>query len=93
MDSHDGFSYGVRPFDAQDHVQAYSQLHAQATLLKSLLVPKTNAQWAEAMSMADTLAKQRGLPRPGYKWPWLARSYLLDEMRHRGVDRLKVASD
>ena len=73
MDSHDGLGYGVRPFDAQDHVQAYSQLHAQATLLKSLPVPKTNAQWVEAMSMADTRAKQQRLPMPENKWPWLVR--------------------
>ena len=43
--------------------------------------------------MADTLAEQRRLPMPRYKWPWLARSYLLGEMRHRGIDRLKVAVD
>jgi len=93
MESHDGLRYGVRPFDARHHVQAYSQLHAQATLLKSLPVPQTNAQWVEAKSMADTRAKQQMLPRPVYKWPWLVRSYLLVEMRHRGINRLTVTID
>lgn len=89
----EGEYYALNSFDAAAHMQPCQALHTMGVLLNSLPVPRTNVEWAQAQADAEVLAERLNIKRSQYRWPWLLRTYLFVEMRHRGVKMLKIVAD
>ena len=68
-------------------------LHHMGMVLRTLNIPKTNTEWMKAMRQANAGAAYFGIPTPDYQWPWLVRAYLITEMRHQGIQRLRIDRD
>ena len=62
-------------------------------VLNSLLVPRTNFEWAQVQADAEELPERLKIKRSQYRWPWLLRTYIFAEMRHAGVSSLKIVED
>ena len=62
-------------------------------VLNSLLVPRTNVEWAQAQADAEALSERLKIKRSQYRWPWLLRTCIFAEMRHAGVSLLKIVKD
>ena len=62
-------------------------------VLNTVGVPKTNVDWLVAFRKATRGAAYYSIPRSGYHWLWLVRSYLITEMRHHGIMRLQITAE
>ena len=89
----EGEYYRLARFVAEKHAQIYQTLHATGVLLNSLPIPRNNIEWAQVQTDAEVLADKLKIERPPYRWPWLLRSYIFAEMRHAGVNKLKIVED
>ena len=79
----------IRAFDAAVHAKTYQTLHYMGVVLNSLLVPRTNVEWAQVQADAEALSERLKIKRSQYRWPWLLQTYICAEMRHAGVSLLK----
>ncbi len=50
-------------------------LRALGSHLKMLPVPRTNAEWAQALRQCIAATETLNLNRSQYKWPWLVRTH------------------
>ena len=89
----DGEYYAICKFEASIHTEKIMTLHLMGMVLNRLHVPKNNAEWLSALRDAWRRADLEMIRTPEYHWPWLIRSYLIVEMRHNGIKRLKVTRD
>ena len=80
----DGAYYSLKPFTAAS-TEKFVTLHHMGVVLNTLGVPKTSVDWLVAVRKAARGAAYYSIPRSGYHWLWLVRSYLITEMRHCGV--------
>ena len=93
MGNDEGEYYCITAFDAAVHVKTYETLHSMGVVLNSLRVPRTNVEWAQAQADAEALSDRLKIKRSQYRWPWLLRTYIIAEMRHAGVNSLKIVED
>jgi len=87
--------YAVVPFRSNVHRNRWVRLHRQGLLFNSLLVPRKTSEWCTAQEAARIGAGQIGIatgPKK-YQWNWIVRANLLVEVRHHGVQQLKVDQD
>ena len=89
----DGQYYSICPFDAHKHPDRISNLHCMGLVLNTLPVPQTSSEWIDAVRKAHRGAVHFNITASPYHWPWLVRLYLIVEMRHRGITRLRVNQD
>ena len=72
-------------------------MHRLGRMLLLMPVPRTNQQWLESIEGFGARCAQAGINTGqreyNYQFWWLARSYLIVEMRHRGIERLRVSAD
>lgn len=88
-----GEHYSLKEFDVSEHMKSYQTLHVMGVLLNSMPIPHTNVEWAQVQVDVEAMADLVKLKRSQYHWPWLLRTYIYTEMRHHGVEELKVAKD
>ena len=91
MDNDKGEYYRIAAFDAAVHVKTYQTLHSMGVVLNSLRAPRTNVEWAQVQADAEASSERLKSKRSQYRWPWLLRTYIFAEMRHAGVNSLKLS--
>ena len=70
-----------------------SRLHRVGRVLLETQAPSTNTQWLSTMEHAGARAQQMRIHATDYHFWWLVRTLLIVEMRHAGIDRLKLQQD
>ena len=55
--------------------------------------PSSNAQWLSAVEHVQARSQKVRIKAPDYHVWWLVRTHLIVEMRHAGIDRLKLQQD
>ncbi len=66
-------------------------------MLLQLQVPRTNREWLESIERFGQQCSQAGInsgrKEDNYQFWWLARMYLIVEMRQQGIQQLRVVTD
>ena len=88
-----GEYYNMCPFKAAAQTERMVSLHHTGMVLNTLGIPKTNTEWIKAVRRANEGATYFGIPASAYAWPWLVRAYLITDMRHVGIERLRIDRD
>ena len=77
----------------QDHSHRMSRLHRVGRVLLETQAPSTNTQWLNTEEHVGARAQQMGIHAIDYIFWWLVRTHLIVEIRHAGIDRLKLQQD
>ena len=70
-----------------------SRLHRVGRILLETHAPSTNTQWLSAVEHVQARAQKMIIKAIDYNFWWLVRTHLIVEMRHAGIDRLKLQQD
>jgi hypothetical protein len=70
-----------------------SRLHRVGRILLETHAPSTNTQWLSAVEHVQARAQKMRIKATDYHFWWLVRTHLIVEMRHAGIDRLKLQQD
>ena len=70
-----------------------SRLHRVGRILLETHAPSSNTQWLSAVEHVQARAHTMGIKATDYHFWWLVRTHLIVEMRHAGIDRLKLQQD
>ena len=89
--------YGLCAYSKSTHHERMLRMHRMGRMLLSTPVPHTNQEWLESIEGLGTRCAQAGIntgqKEDNYHFWWLARSYLIVEMCHRGIEQLRVTAD
>ena len=89
--------YGLCAYNRQEHHVRILQMHRLGRMLLQMQVPRTNREWLESIEGFGKRCYDAGINtgqrEDNYQFWWLARSYLIVEMRHQGIERLRVTDD
>ena len=89
--------YGLRTYNKQEHHMRMLHMHRVGRMLLHMRVPRTNHEWLQSIQgfgkRCSDLGIHAGKRRDNYQFWWLARLYLIIEMRHQGIERLTVTED
>ena len=89
----DGEWYGPRAYVMQEHHPRMLGMHRLGRMLLHMQVPRTNREWLETIETFGRRCADIGITDHSYHFWWLARAYLIVEMRHQGIERLCVTAD
>ena len=93
----EGEWYGLRAYNRQEHHMRILQMHRTGRMLLQMQVPRTNREWLESIEGFGKRCSGAGINsgkrEDNYQFWWLARKYLIVEMRHQGLERLRVTAD
>jgi hypothetical protein len=70
-----------------------SRLHRVGRILLETHAPSSNTQWLSAVEHVQARAQKMRIKATDYHFWWLVRTHLIVEMRHAGIDRLKLQQD
>ena len=89
--------YGLCVYNRWDHHAKMLQLHRLGRMLLQQQVPRTNQEWLDSLTKFGTQCSEAGINsgkrEDNYQFWWLARMYLIVEMRHQGIQQLRVVTD
>ena len=68
-------------------------MHRVGRILLETHATSSNTQWLSAVEHVQARAQQTRIKATGYHVWWLVRTHLIVEMRHAGIDRLKLQQD
>ena len=89
--------YGIRQYAKRYHLSKMLQLHRLGRMLLQTKVPHTNKEWLESIEGFGKRCSEAGINSgqkdDNYQFWWLCRIYLIIEMRHKGIERLRVTTD
>ena len=86
-----GLASGVHT--GQDHSHRMSRLHRVGRVLLETQAPSTKAQWLSTVEHVGARAQQMRIHATDYHFWSVFRTHLIVEMRHAGIDRLKLQQD
>ena len=89
--------YGLCVYSKSDHQVKMLQLHRLGRMLLQMQVPRTNREWLDSITKFGSQCSEArinsGRREDNYQFWWLARMYLIVEMRHQGIQQLRVVTD
>ena len=77
----------------QYHNRKMSRLHRVGRVLLETQAHSTSTQWLSTVEHVGARAQQIRIQATDYHVWWLVRTQLIVEMRHAGIDRLKLQQD
>ena len=92
-----GQRYGLCVYNKWDHHAKMLQLHRLGRMLLQMQVPRTNREWLGSINKFGLQCSEAGInsgqTEDNYQFWWLARLHLIVEMRHQGIQQLRVVMD
>ena len=89
--------YGLCAYSKSSHHERMLRMHRMGRMLLLTPVPRTNQEWSESIEGFGERCAQAGIntgqKEDNYHFWFLARLYLIVEMRHRGIEQLRVTAD
>ena len=89
--------YGICVYNRSDHHAKMLQLHRLGRMLLQMQVPCTNREWLSSINKFGLQCSEAGINsgqrENNYQFWWLARLHLIVEMRHQGIQQLRVVTD
>ena len=89
--------YRLCVYSRRDHHAKMLQLHRLGRMLLQMQVPRTNREWLDSITKFGSQCSEAGINsgqrEDNYQFWWLARMYLIVEMRHQGIHQLRVVMD
>ena len=89
--------YGLCAYSKSDHHAKMLQLHRLGRMLLQMQVPHTNRDWLDSITKFGSRCSEAkinsGQREDNYQFWWLARMYLIVEMRHQRIRQLRVVTD
>ena len=89
--------YGLHLYDRQEHLGRMLHMHRLGRVLLQTKVPHTNREWLESIEgfgkRCAELGINSGQKEDNYQFWWLCRIYLIVEMRHQGIEKLRVTAN
>ena len=89
--------YGLCEYNRSDHHAKMLRLHRLGRMMLQMQVPRTNQEWMGSITKFGSQCSEAGINsgqrEDNYQFWWLARTYLIVEMRHQGIQKLRVVTD
>ena len=97
VQNREGDWYELCVYNKHEHHARILQMHRLGRMLLQMQVPRKNQEWLESIERFGQRCSQArinsGRREDNYQFWWLARTYLIVEMRHQGIEQLRVVTD